>query len=162
VFQSIAGQLLDLPSLAMSLSPGWSSAESLQQALAEDTEKDLRYGFTQSGPHRADLFLNIDSLLARDIVSRGQLKLLVISLKLAQVQLLNLIEQDAACILFDDFAAELDVANRAKVLCYLTGMQCQAFITATSANDFGDLSKIHNHKMFHVEHGKINPVDCSM
>ncbi|MDD1612930.1 MAG: DNA replication and repair protein RecF, partial [Methylococcaceae bacterium] len=52
VFQSIAGQLLDLPALAMSLSPGWNCAESFQQVLDHDTEKDLRYGFTQSGPHR--------------------------------------------------------------------------------------------------------------
>jgi len=162
VFQSIAGQLLGLPSMTLSLSPGWDSTESLLQVLSADAEKDLRYGFTQNGPHRADLLLTLDRLPARDIVSRGQLKLLVISLKLAQVQLLNSNEQDAACILFDDFAAELDLANRAKVLGYLSSMQCQAFITATSPTDFGDLSNSHNHKMFHVEHGRINPVDCSM
>ncbi|MEC4749452.1 DNA replication/repair protein RecF [Methylomicrobium sp. Wu6] len=162
VFQSIAGQLLELPAVAMSLSPGWDNSESLLQILTEDAEKDLRYGFTQNGPHRADLMLTLDRLPARDIVSRGQLKLLVISLKLAQVQLLNLNEQDSTCILFDDFAAELDVANRAKVLRYISNMQCQAFLTATSPIDFGDLPNIDNYKMFHVEHGEINPVDCSM
>lgn len=161
VFQNIAGQLLELPAVAMSLSPGWDSAASLLQILTEETEKDLRYGFTQSGPHRADLLLTLDHRPARDVVSRGQLKLLVISLKLAQVQLLNLSEQQEACILFDDFAAELDEVNRGKVLRYLISMKSQVFITAASSADFGDLSNIHNHKMFHVEHGKINPVDCS-
>jgi DNA replication and repair protein RecF len=161
VFQDIAGYMLELPTIAMSLSPGWDTAESLLQALDDDTEKDLRYGFTQCGPHRADLLVTFDRLPARDIVSRGQLKLLVISLKLAQVQLLNLHEEDSACILFDDFAAELDIANREKVLRYLDAMHSQVFITATSPADFGDLSNIHNYKMFHVEHGHINPVDCS-
>ncbi|MGJ0482942.1 MAG: DNA replication/repair protein RecF [Methylomicrobium sp.] len=161
IFQRIVGHMLDLPTIAMSLSPGWDYTDSLLQVLAADTEKDLRYGFTQSGPHRADLLLTLDRLPARDIVSRGQLKLLVISLKLAQVQLLNLNEENAACILFDDFAAELDVANRAKVLRYLDNMETQVFITATSPTDFGDLTSIHNYKMFHVEHGNINSVDCS-
>lgn len=161
IFRDIAGHMLDLPAIAMSLSPGWDSTESLLEALAGDTEKDLRYGFTQSGPHRADLLLTLDRLPARDIVSRGQLKLLVISLKLAQIQLLNLNEENTACLLFDDFAAELDAANRAKVLRYLDGMQSQVFITATSPIDFGDLSNIRHYKMFHVEHGNINPVDCS-
>jgi DNA replication and repair protein RecF len=161
IFQSIAGHMLELPTIAMSLSAGWDSTEPLLEVLAGDTEKDLRYGFTQSGPHRADLLLTFDRHPARDIVSRGQLKLLVISLKLAQVQLLNLNEEDTACILFDDFAAELDVANRAKVLRYLDNMQSQVFITATSPTDFGDLSNIHHYSMFHVEHGNINPVDCS-
>jgi DNA replication and repair protein RecF len=161
VFQDITGYMLALPALAMSLSPGWDPTQSLLQTLADETEKDLRYGFTQSGPHRADLLVAFDRLPARDIVSRGQLKLLVISLKLAQVQLLNLHEENSACILFDDFAAELDMANRTKVLRYLHDMHSQVFITATSPTDFGDLSGLHHYKMFHVEHGHINPVDCS-
>ncbi len=160
VFQSIVAELLALPALAMSLSPGWDGTESLLQILTEEEEKDLRYGFTQSGPHRADVVVTLARLPARDIVSRGQLKLLVISLKLAQVRLLNRHEQDAV-ILFDDFAAELDAANRAKVLHFLDTMQCQVFITATALTDFGDLSSIHNYKMFHVEHGKIYPSDGS-
>jgi DNA replication and repair protein RecF len=161
VFQEIADHMLGLPTITLSLSSGWNTDESLLQALSADTEKDLRYGFTQSGPHRADLLVTFERLPARDIVSRGQLKLLVISLKLAQVRLLNLHGEDTACILFDDFAAELDVVNRAKVLRYLDAMHSQVFITATSPADFGDLSDIPNYKMFHVEHGHIHPVDCS-
>jgi DNA replication and repair protein RecF len=161
VFQEIAGHMLEMPTIAMSLSPGWNSTDSLLQTLNDDIEKDFRYGFTQSGPHRADLLVTFDRLPARDIVSRGQLKLLVISLKLAQVQLLNLHAENTACILFDDFAAELDAENRAKVLRYLNDMHSQIFITATSPTDFGDLSDIPNYQMFHVEHGHIHPVDCS-
>ena len=60
-----------------------------QQVLTEDLDKDLRYGFTHSGPHRGDFQLLIRNRLARDFVSRGQLKLIIMSLKLAQVQLLH-------------------------------------------------------------------------
>ncbi|MGR8952493.1 MAG: DNA replication/repair protein RecF [Gammaproteobacteria bacterium] len=161
-FHDFAGRLLDFSDINLSLSPGWDKAKSLQQVFAEDVEKDLRYGFTQNGPHRADVQLTVNDMSARDFVSRGQLKLLVVGLKLAQVQSLNRTQQDSACILFDDFAAELDADNRAKVLRCLSRMDCQVFITATARADFGDLSTLPNHKMFHVEHGEINPVDCSM
>ncbi|MGZ5045593.1 MAG: DNA replication/repair protein RecF, partial [Methylobacter sp.] len=121
-------------------------------------EKDLRYGYTHSGPHRGDFHLLVNNRLAKDFVSRGQLKLLVMSLKLAQVQLLANEQSKMGCFLIDDFAAELDVTNRAKLLHYLAKMECQVFITATEISDFGDLSQIQNYKMFHVEHGTIKSV----
>ena len=161
-FLDIANRLLELPGIELSLSAGWDKTKTLNNVFTEDEERDLRHGYTHNGPHRADLFLTINQAHARDIVSRGQLKLLVISLKLAQVHMLNRTLQDTACILFDDFSAELDSSNRTKVLHCLYDMNCQAFITATSRADFGDLSSLHNHKMFHVEHGKIDSVDCSM
>jgi DNA replication and repair protein RecF len=137
---------------------GWDTAKEFSQVLIEDQDKDLRYGFTHSGPHRGDFHLLVNNRLAKDFVSRGQLKLLVMSLKLAQVQLLANEQGQTGCILIDDFAAELDVINRAKLLRYLSEMACQVFITATEANDFGDLSQIKNYKMFHVEQGTIKPV----
>jgi DNA replication and repair protein RecF len=60
--------------------------------------------------------------------------------------------------LIDDFSAELDIPNRAKLLHFLSKMNCQVFITATTISDFGDLQNINNFKMFHVEHGNIKQV----
>jgi DNA replication and repair protein RecF len=159
VFIEIVRQFLAIDEIDLKLTSGWDSARELQQVLTDDLDKDLRYGFTHSGPHRADLQLLVNNRLARDFVSRGQLKLLVMSLKLAQVQLLANEHSNMACMLIDDFAAELDVTNRAKLLNYLSAMDCQVFITATEITDFGDLSQIKNYKMFHVEHGNIKQVN---
>ena len=158
VFIEIIGRFLALDGIDLKLVPGWNTAKEFSQVLIEDQDKDLRYGFTHSGPHRGDFQLLVNNRLAKDFVSRGQLKLLVMSLKLAQVQLLANEHSQTGCILIDDFAAELDVINRAKLLRYLSEMACQVFITATEANDFGDLSQITNYKMFHVEQGTIKPV----
>jgi len=158
VFIGIVSKFLAIDDIDLSLFSGWDSAREFQQVLNNDLDKDLRYGFTHSGPHRADIYLLFNNRLARDFVSRGQLKLLVMSLKLAQVQLLANEHSNMGCILIDDFAAELDVTNRAKLLDYLSAMGCQAFITATEIADFGDLSYIKNYKMFHVEHGNIKQV----
>jgi DNA replication and repair protein RecF len=157
-FTEIFNGFLAIEDIELKLLSGWDNAEDFRQALKNDIEKDIRYGFTHSGPHRADLQILINDKLAKDIISRGQLKLLVISLKLAQVKLLANESGDSGCILIDDFAAELDVFNRAKLLAYLSSMNCQVFITATEAREFGDLTQLKNYKMFHVEHGNIKPV----
>ncbi len=158
VFIEIIGRFLALDGIDLKLVSGWDTAKEFSKVLIDDRDKDLRYGFTHSGPHRGDFQLLVNNRLAKDFVSRGQLKLLVMSLKLAQVQLLANEQSQTGCILIDDFAAELDVLNRAKLLGYLSEMACQVFITATEAHDFGDLSRIQNYKMFHVEQGSIKPV----
>lgn len=158
VFIDIINRFLEIDNFEIKLISGWDISTEFQQVLIEDLEKDLRYGFTHSGPHRGDFQLLVNNRLAKDFVSRGQLKLLVLSLKLAQVQLLTNEHFNMGCFLIDDFAAELDVTNRAKLLLYLSRMKCQVFITATEISDFGDLSQIKNYKMFHVEHGNIMQV----
>ncbi|WP_020564659.1 DNA replication/repair protein RecF [Methylosarcina fibrata] len=158
VFIEIFNHFLAIEGIDLKLAAGWDPAEDLSQTLKNDIEKDLRYGFTQSGPHRADLQILINDKPAKDIISRGQLKLLVISLKLAQVRLLANESGDPGCILIDDFAAELDAFNRARLLEHLSAMNCQVFITATEVNEFGDLTALKDYKMFHVEHGNITPV----
>jgi DNA replication and repair protein RecF len=158
VFTDIIDRFLEIDDIEIKLISGWDTSMEFQQVLTEDLDKDLRYGFTHSGPHRGDFQLLVSNRLAKDIVSRGQLKLLVMSLKLAQVQLLANEHSNMGCFLIDDFAAELDVTNRAKLLHYLSEMECQVFITATEISDFGDLSHIKNYKMFHVEHGNIKQV----
>jgi DNA replication and repair protein RecF len=158
VFADIINTFLDIDHVEIKLIPGWDTTIEFQQVLSEDLDKDLRYGFTHSGPHRGDFQLLVKNRLAKDFVSRGQLKLLVMSLKLAQVQLLTNERNNMGCFLIDDFAAELDVINRTKLLHYLSEMDCQVFMTATEISDFGDLSHIKNYKMFHVEHGNIKQV----
>lgn len=158
VFTDIIDKFLKIDDIDIKLISGWDTSIDFQRVLIEDLEKDLRYGFTHSGPHRGDFHLLVSNRLAKDFVSRGQLKLLVMSLKLAQVQLLTNEHSNMGCFLIDDFAAELDVINRAKLLLYLSEMKCQVFITATEISDFGDLNHIKNYKMFHVEHGSIKQV----
>ncbi len=158
VFKDIIDRFLEIDDINIKLISGWDTSLDFQQVLTEDLEKDLRYGFTHSGPHRGDFQLLVSNRLAKDFVSRGQLKLIVMSLKLAQVQLFTNEHSNMGCFLIDDFAAELDVMNRSKLLHYLSEMDCQVFITATEMSDFGDLSYLKNYKMFHVEHGNIKQV----
>ncbi len=158
VFLNILDHFIQLEGIELKLVPGWDNAKDFHSLLIDSLEHDVRYGFTHYGPHRGDFQLLVHNRLAKEFVSRGQLKLLVISLKLAQMQLLTNVQNTIGCFLLDDFAAELDGINREKLLDYLSKMKCQVFITATEQSDFGDLTTLDNYKMFHVEHGNIKQV----
>ncbi|MDD2723264.1 MAG: DNA replication/repair protein RecF [Methylovulum sp.] len=158
VFVDISQDFLAIKNIAVHLLSGWDVSKTLSDALDQDFDKDLRYGFTHSGPHRGDFQVFVNQRLAKDFVSRGQLKLLVLSLKLGQVQLLADEQNHLGCVLIDDFSAELDANNRSKLLSFLASLNCQVFITANAQTDFGDLSKISIYKMFHVEQGTIKPM----
>lgn len=156
VLLEMAGYFLELDQLELRFFAGWDEKRDLADVLASDRERDVRYGFTHSGPHRGDLLLYHNNRLARDFLSRGQQKLLVLALMLSQVSLLQKDSANRCCILIDDLSAELDTVNRSKLLKYLTELGCQVFLTSTELADFGDLHEIENYKVFHVERGCVN------
>lgn len=158
VFKDITGKFLDIADININYFAGWDTSKDLDRILKDDLEKDLRYGFTHCGPHRCDLQIMVGDKLVKDFVSRGQLKLITISLMLAQLQLLVKERKIMSCFLVDDFSAELDATNRQRLLRYFIETNCQVFITATEKTEFGDLSEIKNYKMFHVEQGAVKQV----
>lgn len=155
-FICIAQQFLEMESLEIKLIQGWTNDSLLIDQLAEDLDKDLRYGFTHSGPHRSDFQLLIESRKVKDFVSRGQLKLLMLSLKLAQVKHLLETGFKSVCILIDDAVSELDLNSRTKLLQFLASMDVQVFLTATEKNEFGKLNGIGEYKIFNVQDGVVS------
>lgn len=131
---------------------GWKAGQPLLQSLHEDAQDDIRQGFTRSGPHRADLLAMIDGVAARTYLSRGQIKLFVYALMLAQA---SLVERggNPVCVLIDDLASELDQRNRQRLLDLLAQRRAQCFITAVHAADLP--CPPSESIVFHVEHGRI-------
>jgi DNA replication and repair protein RecF len=158
VFIETVGQFLGQMGLTIKFHPGWTAGLAYKDALIADRDKDIRYGYTNSGPHRADFTVWLDGQIAKHYISRGQLKLLVISLLLSQIQLLVNQGGIKPCVLFDDFAAELDSPHRARVLRLLSDMGCQVFLTAIEQTDFGVIDGLGKYNMFHVEHGCVQIV----
>lgn len=131
-FAEIATHFFPGRDLTLQLVPGWDSSRSLGEVLEAGVEGDLRQGFTQQGPHRVDFILKIDQRPVREFLSRGQTKLLVYALLLAQSRLMEDGRRMPGCVLIDDVASELDVANRARLMGLLANRASQFFITATA------------------------------
>ena len=95
-------------SVELRFQPGWDRKRALGEILTEGFERDLRQGFTGSGPQRADLRFRVDGQDAAERLSRGQKKLVVSALKLAQGALFHRQSRRACVYLIDDLPSELD------------------------------------------------------
>ena len=154
---SFVQQLVDLGKVTLSFARGWRQDIEYRELLRASQQQDREYGFTRQGPHRADLIFKIGDRSARDILSRGQQKLFVIALLLAQVALLNETTYISPIILIDDLAAELDTKHRHRLLSVLSGLKAQVILTVTERQALSDY-KDTPIQWFHVEQGKIMPI----
>ena len=130
---------------------GWKDKVSLQQALGTNLETDRQRKFTSVGPHRADLVFRSASQRSGKRLSRGQLKMLACALHFAQAMIVQERGLPGGMLLFDDLPAELDRANREKLLESITPLYRQSLIAALAPEDVPGSSSIS--EMFHVEHG---------
>ncbi|MEW5754854.1 MAG: DNA replication/repair protein RecF [Pseudomonadota bacterium] len=140
--------------------PGWNPQWSLAEVLERGLESDIRRGFTQHGPHRADLAFSHKGVDVQDALSRGQLKLLIIAIKVAEVLLLKQLRERYCVILMDDLPSELDQRNRHRVLQRLLSSHAQVFVTCTDREliQLDELQGVVTKKVFHVEQGAVKEV----
>ncbi|HDZ58334.1 MAG TPA: DNA replication/repair protein RecF [Pseudomonas xinjiangensis] len=156
-FERVLGQLIDLDGLTLSYYRGWDKERALGDVLDSQFARDLQIGHTQSGPQRADLRLRIKGLNAVDVLSRGQQKLVVCALKIAQGHLLKESGRHLDCIfLVDDLPSELDAQHRDALCTLLENLECQVFISCVDAHQLSNSWQQDTPRtMFHVEHGRI-------
>ncbi|HWP01403.1 MAG TPA: DNA replication/repair protein RecF [Methylococcus sp.] len=154
LFKEMTVHLLGIEDVDLVLAPGWKGGESYAEALDRTLDRDLRQGYTESGPHKADFSIVIQGRPAKDFLSRGQLKLLALALSLAQGVALEVSRPGEVCLLVDDFSSELDRRNQGRLLGVLRELGTQSFVTMTSRARW--LGKGDNTAtMFHVEQGRI-------
>jgi len=132
---------------------GWDEERSLADVYIADQARDIGTKTTSHGAHRADIRIKVDGQAAADHLSRGQTKLLVYALKLAQASHYREHTGESCLFLLDDLPAELDYQHRGQVISYLNDLGCQYFITGVDKKDFEDLVQTVPHQMFHMEHG---------
>jgi DNA replication and repair protein RecF len=131
---------------------GWSQEQGLQAALKAHLTRDREQGTTQAGPHRFDVLLKVEGRLARDVLSRGQQKLLGATMALAMAKLVGSGDRHPGMLLLDDPAAELDQAHTAALVSEIHSLRGQLVVTALRDDDhsFGAPDRA-----FHVEQGRV-------
>lgn len=130
---------------------GWPEEAGLRETLAAARPREAEQGYTLYGPHRMELRLLADGVEAAWRLSRGQQKLLVMGLRLTQVEQLSRLGAARPLLLVDDLPAELDAGRRAMVLDVLLALEAQIFITAIERSD---LPPLPDARVFHVEQGR--------
>ncbi len=150
---------------------GWGSEDYLDKLLGERHPREVKYGSTLWGPHRADVRIRMHDTAAASVLSRGQGKLVASAMQIAQAALLG--EQDGRSTVFliDDIGAELDLSHNERFFGLLDQIGGQILATTTQdPQSDGPLARIAQlrpraetigtarHRVFHVEHGSVRGV----
>lgn len=160
-FYELLKEFISVEDIQIRYSCGWDKEKAYADVLRNSFERDHRQGFTSTGSHRADLKITVGGLDAAEILSRGQQKLLVCALKIAQGYVFSRLTGRKTIYLVDDLPAELDEKHRALLAHWLDAMNTQVFITGvereTLISTWQDKPNVET-KLFHVEQGKVTLV----
>ena len=104
---------------------------SLRRGIAARRPLDLRRRFTSFGPHTDDLEITLAGTLARRHASQGQLRSLVLALKLAELSNVEARLGEPPVLLLDDVPSELDPIRRALLFGVVAQLDCQTLISVT-------------------------------
>jgi DNA replication and repair protein RecF len=143
---------LDCPPAELQYFRGWGAQHSLAEALETSRDRDMARGLTHAGPHRADVVIRVSGKPAREVLSRGQQKLMAVALTLAQLRLLKDVSGTTPTLLLDDPAAELDSEHLRHFVGQIAPLGCQLIITSLQPETaaFGAPDRV-----FHVEQGRV-------
>lgn len=112
--------------------------ERFRSALASTRRKELERGVTLVGPHRDDVFLELNGLPAKGYASHGESWSFALSLILASAELLRRDSQVGdPIIVLDDVFAELDQRRRERLASAIARFE-QVLITAAVPEDVPD------------------------
>lgn len=146
---------VDCPRGELHYARGWNAQFSLREALEASRARDEIRMVTYPGPHRADVLIQVAGRPAREVLSRGQQKLMAAALTLAQLRLLAKHSGVLPTLLLDDPAAELDRDHLIGFVEEISRLGCPLVVTSLQPTIAGfrtpDL-------VFHVEQGRVRPV----
>ncbi|GKQ43406.1 DNA replication and repair protein RecF [Companilactobacillus sp. RD055328] len=127
--------------------------ENLKANYQQNYDKEIRAGTTLFGPQRDDIAFLINNHNVADFGSQGQQRTVVLSIKLAEVELIKGVIGDYPVLLLDDVLSELDEIRQTKLLKAIED-NIQTFITTTSIEGI-NREIVKNPKIYNVENGQI-------
>ena len=89
---------------------------SSRQTQILETEKEKNAGITLFGPHRDDMEININGKSSRIFASQGQQRSIVLSLKIAEGEIIKELCGEYPVFLFDDVLSELDEKRKRYII----------------------------------------------
>lgn len=104
----------------------------LLSALEQSVARDYERGYTSFGPHREDMQASINNAAASMAASRGEIRTLVLALKMLEADIVEQATGKQPVLFLDDVFSELDGLRRQALVRFLAPYQ--SFITTTDAD----------------------------
>lgn len=156
-----ATEIIESKNISLEYSSGWKDGDiSFRDQLKANYQKDLQYGYTVLGPHKADIKIKSGRHIAAEILSRGQQKLLISAMFISEARVFRDQTKRNPIFAIDDLPSELDENNQSILAAWLNDFKSQLFITGITdefvRRIWSDSKKEEKLKMFHVKHGTLS------
>ncbi|MER3484731.1 MAG: hypothetical protein C4345_00875 [Chloroflexota bacterium] len=109
------------------------------------------------GPHRDDVRLTLNGRELAAFGSRGQQRLAVVALKLAETDLMASQSGERPVVLLDDVLSELDVQRRHELLVAVSQLKTQVVLTATD-HDLLPLEAVDFLPRYEIDAGQVRSI----
>jgi DNA replication and repair protein RecF len=127
IYQSISGKK---EKLKVHYQSKITDQENYHNLIEQSRQRDILQGKTNLGPHRDDLIFFIDDKEITQSASRGEVRTLLLAIKLAEIAIIKEKTKQTPLLLLDDVFSELDSSRRLKLLKSIK--DCQTIITTTN------------------------------
>lgn len=127
--------------------------ERFKQKLKERKELEIIRGQALVGPHRDDVIFYINKKEATKFASQGQQRTIVLSLKLAELDIITKKTGEPPILLLDDVLAELDDVRQNYLLTTIDE-NIQTIITSVDTLSFNE-KFLEEVKIYKISHGNI-------
>ncbi len=131
-------------------------AAALRERLAEVRPREVHRRTTLAGPQLDDVRITIDGRASRDFASRGQVRSVVLALKLAEMVAARE-RGEVPLFLIDDASTELDGNRTRRLVDLLTGLGAQVFATTTDARPLLGALPADDTLLVDVHGGSLTP-----
>ena len=128
------------------------SIEDFEENLKKRRERDIYQSSTGIGPHRDDISFLINGIDIRKYGSQGQQRTAALSLKLAEIQLVERMIKDKPILLLDDVLSELDGNRKNYLMDSISGIQ--TIITCTGLDEFVE-GRMKIDRVYLVKEGQV-------
>ena len=125
----------------------------MKNRLIDVRNRDILYGSSNVGPHKDNFsfYLNDNNLSMYG--SSGQIKMSILALKLAEIDVFKQVTGDYPVLLLDDIFSELDIEKRNRLVSLLND-DIQTIMTTTDLNDI-DSNLVSIANIYKIENGMI-------
>ena len=128
-------------------------ADQMKALFHEQLDQEKRQGHTLYGPHRDDLSFDLNDNPVGQFGSQGQQRTVILSIKLAEIELLAQATGEYPVLLLDDVLSELD-DRRQNILMQKIEGKVQTFLTTASLKSI-HLDELHAAEVYKISSGHV-------
>ena len=127
--------------------------ETFKNTINKAFDEELARGQSVIGPHRDDIIFLINKKDAKSFASQGQQRSIVLSIKLAELKIIEKRKSEVPVLLLDDVFAELD-ESRQDFLLHNLPQDIQIFLTTTHLTSI-QKEFLRGAEILNIESGKV-------